>query len=88
MRTASTNICERMGRSQELSEFKRGTVIGCHLCNKSIHEISLLLNIPQSTVSGIITKWKHLGTTATQPQSERGQRMLKCAEVANCLQSQ
>ncbi|CAI9536526.1 unnamed protein product, partial [Staurois parvus] len=38
MQTASTNICERMGRSQELSEFKRGTVIGCHLCNKSIPE--------------------------------------------------
>ncbi|CAI9578014.1 unnamed protein product [Staurois parvus] len=47
MQTASTNICERMGRSQELSEFKYETVIGCHLCNKSIHETSLLLNIPQ-----------------------------------------
>ncbi|CAI9578781.1 unnamed protein product, partial [Staurois parvus] len=66
-----------MGRSQELSEFKRGTVIGCHLCNKSIREISLLLNIPRSTVSGIIRKWKQLGTTATQPQSEKGQGMLK-----------
>ncbi|CAI9541372.1 unnamed protein product [Staurois parvus] len=95
MQTASTNICERMGRSQELSEFKCGTVIGCHLCKKSIRDISLLLNIPRSTVSGIITKWKQLGTTATLPQSgrprkmtERDQRMLKCAEVANCLQSQ
>ncbi|CAI9618757.1 unnamed protein product [Staurois parvus] len=58
-----------MGLSQELSEFKRGTVIGCHLCNKSILEISLILNILQSTVSGIITKWKQLGKTATQPQS-------------------
>ncbi|CAI9550702.1 unnamed protein product [Staurois parvus] len=48
MQTASTNICERMGRSQELIEFKRGIVIGCHLCNKSIHDISLLLNIPRS----------------------------------------
>ncbi|CAI9559447.1 unnamed protein product [Staurois parvus] len=66
MQTASTNICERMGRSQELSEFKRGTVIGYHLCNKSICKISLLLNIPRSTVSSIITKWKQLGTTATQ----------------------
>ncbi|CAI9564956.1 unnamed protein product [Staurois parvus] len=47
MQTASTNICERMGRSQELSEFKHGTVIGCHLYNKSIREISLLLNIPR-----------------------------------------
>ncbi|CAI9576190.1 unnamed protein product, partial [Staurois parvus] len=76
MQTASTNICERMGRSQELSEFMRGTMIGCHLCNKSIHEISLLLNIPRSTVCGIIIKWKQLETTATQPQSELGQRML------------
>ncbi|CAI9587145.1 unnamed protein product [Staurois parvus] len=58
MQTASTNICERMGCSQELSESKRGTVIGCHLCNKSICKISLLLNIPRPAVSGIITKWK------------------------------
>ncbi|CAI9598513.1 unnamed protein product [Staurois parvus] len=56
-----------MGLSQELSEFKCGTVIGCHLCNKSIHEMSLLLNITRSAVSGIVTKWKQLGTTATQP---------------------
>ncbi|CAI9570884.1 unnamed protein product [Staurois parvus] len=85
MQTASTNICERMGRSQELSELKRGTVIGCHLCNKSIRDISLLLNIPRSTVSGIVTKQKQLrSATATQPPSgrpckmtERGQRMLK-----------
>ncbi|CAI9580980.1 unnamed protein product [Staurois parvus] len=84
MQTVSTNFCERMGHSQELSEFKHGTVIGCHLCNKFLHEISLLLNIPLSTISGIITKWKQLGTTATQPLSgrprkmtEQGQRMLK-----------
>ncbi|CAI9615757.1 unnamed protein product [Staurois parvus] len=65
MKTAATNICERMGRSQELSEFKSGTVIDCHLCNKSILEVSLPLNITRSTVSGIIAKWKQLGTTAT-----------------------
>ncbi|CAI9621309.1 unnamed protein product, partial [Staurois parvus] len=85
MQTASTNICERMGRSQELSEFKCGTVIGSHLCSKSIREISLLLNMPRSALSGIITKWKQLGTTATQPRSGRprkmtdwSQCMLKC----------
>ncbi|CAI9611162.1 unnamed protein product [Staurois parvus] len=37
------------------------------LCNKSIHDIFLLLNIPRSTVSDIITKWKQLGTTGTWP---------------------
>ncbi|CAI9572010.1 unnamed protein product [Staurois parvus] len=54
------------------------------LCNKSIRDISLLLNIPQSIISGIITKWKQLGPAATQPRSgrpckmtERGQSMLK-----------
>ncbi|CAI9590380.1 unnamed protein product, partial [Staurois parvus] len=77
MQTASTNICERMGRSQELSEFKSGTVIGCHLCKKSIREISLLSNIPQSTVRGIITKWKQLGTTASQPPSGRPRKMME-----------
>ncbi|CAI9616278.1 unnamed protein product [Staurois parvus] len=47
--------------------------------------MSLLLNTPQSSVSGIITKWKQLGITATQPLSggphkmtEQGQHMLKC----------
>ncbi|CAI9569484.1 unnamed protein product, partial [Staurois parvus] len=46
MQSTCRNICEKMGCSQELSEFKHGTVIDCHLYNKSIHEISLLLNIP------------------------------------------
>ncbi|CAI9609222.1 unnamed protein product, partial [Staurois parvus] len=71
-----------MGHSQELSEFKRGTVIGCHLCNMSIREISLLLNIPQSAVSGIITKWKQLGTAATQPPSGRPHKM---TEWGKCM---
>ncbi|CAI9537151.1 unnamed protein product [Staurois parvus] len=66
-----------MGHSQELSEFKRGTTIGCHLCNKSIHGISLLLNIPRPTVSGIITKWKKMRTTTPQPRNEWGQFMLE-----------
>ncbi|CAI9622794.1 unnamed protein product, partial [Staurois parvus] len=61
------------------------TYIYERLCSKSICEISLLLNIPWSTFSGIINRWKQLGTTATQPRSgrpckmtEQGQCMLKC----------
>ncbi|CAI9570372.1 unnamed protein product [Staurois parvus] len=89
MQTASTNICERMGRYQELSEFKHGTVIGCHLCNNSICEISLLLNIPRSTVSFIITKWKHLGT-GTQCILKRTvcrNRQLSAESIAKDLQT-
>ena len=67
--------------SGNLKEFQCGTVIGCHLCNKSSREISLLLNIPQSTVSCIITKSKRLGTTATQPQSVRPRKIME-----RCLQ--
>ncbi|CAI9541890.1 unnamed protein product [Staurois parvus] len=51
------------------------TNIGERLCNKSIRDISWLLNIPHSPVSGIITKWKQLGTTATQPPSGRPRHM-------------
>lgn len=58
MATASTNICERMDHAQELSEFQCGAMVGCYLCNKSSSEISLLLNIPKSSVSGIKTTWK------------------------------
>ncbi|CAI9600660.1 unnamed protein product [Staurois parvus] len=77
-----------MGRSQELSEFKCGTVLGCHLCNKSILEFSLLLNIPQSTIKGITTKWKQLGTAA-QPQSGRPRKTtVSLTEVTNCLQNE
>ena len=75
MQTAFKNIWEGMGRSQELSGFQRGTVIVPHLCNKSSREVSSLLNIPQSAVSGVITKWKRLGTTAAQPRMLK--RMLK-----------
>ncbi|CAI9547697.1 unnamed protein product [Staurois parvus] len=45
------------------------------LCNKSICEISWLLNIPQSTVNDIITKWKQQGKTASQPRSSRPSKM-------------
>ncbi|CAI9594858.1 unnamed protein product, partial [Staurois parvus] len=47
--------------------------------------------MPWSTVRGIITTWKQLRTTTTQPRSgrprkmtERGQRMLKCTVRRSC----
>ncbi|CAI9583429.1 unnamed protein product [Staurois parvus] len=56
-------------------------MIGCNLCNKSIREISLLLSISQSTVSGNITMWKQLGTTATQSRSGRPHKITAHAEA-------
>ena len=46
------------------SDFQRGTVIGSHLSKKSVRQISTLLELPRSTVSVIIVKWKRLGTRA------------------------
>ncbi|CAI9617861.1 unnamed protein product [Staurois parvus] len=58
------------------------------LCNKSMCEISLLLNIPRITVSGIITKWEQLGTTATQPPSGRQRKMTERGQsIAKDLQT-
>lgn len=85
MQTASTSISERVSRSQELGEFHRGTVIGCHLCNKTRHEISSLLNIPQSAVSGFIKKkrgseWERerLSYKEVDRPEITGQRMQRC----------
>lgn len=47
--------CEKEWVSEQLSEFQRATMTGSHLCNKTSCHITLLLNILQSVVSGIIT---------------------------------
>jgi len=50
--------------------------------SQELSEISSQLNIPWSTVSGIITKWKQLGTTETQPRSGR---LHKITEWGQCM---
>nr|XP_019956705.1 PREDICTED: aminoacyl tRNA synthase complex-interacting multifunctional protein 1-like [Paralichthys olivaceus] len=64
-----------MGRSEELSDFQRGTVVGCHLCQKSVREISALLKLPRSTVSSVILKWKRGGITTALPRSGRPHKL-------------
>ncbi|XP_059198019.1 aminoacyl tRNA synthase complex-interacting multifunctional protein 1-like [Centropristis striata] len=84
----------RMGRSEELSDFQRGTVVGCHLCKKSVREISALLNLPRSTVSAVILKWKRGGITTALPRSgrphklkEEDRQVLERVALENCLPS-
>uniref|UniRef100_A0A6Q2YVE9 Receptor protein-tyrosine kinase n=1 Tax=Esox lucius TaxID=8010 RepID=A0A6Q2YVE9_ESOLU len=64
-----------VGHSEELREFKR--VIGCHFCQKSVHEMSLLLDLSRSTVSVVIVKWKRLGATTAKPRSGRPRKRAK-----------
>ena len=62
-----TNIGSRMALLKSSVTFKHGTVIGCHLSNKSLRQVSALLELPRSTVSAVIVKWKRLGATTAQP---------------------
>jgi len=61
---------------KELSDFERSTVIGCPLCHKSVREMSALLDVPRSTVSAIIVKWKRRGATTARPQSGRPRKLI------------
>ena len=61
--------------TEELSDCKRGTVIGCHLSNKSVCEMSALPELPRSTVGAVIVKWKGLGATTSQLRSGRPHKL-------------
>ncbi|CAK6958610.1 aminoacyl tRNA synthase complex-interacting multifunctional protein 1-like [Scomber scombrus] len=94
MEDICSNTGERMGRSEELSDFQRGTVVGCHLSKKSVREISALLNLPRSTVSAVILRWKRGGITTALPRSgrphklkEEDRQMLEQIAVEKCLPS-
>ncbi|XP_070768784.1 aminoacyl tRNA synthase complex-interacting multifunctional protein 1-like [Enoplosus armatus] len=88
----SPNACGRVGRGEELSDFQRGNVVGCHMCKKSVREISAMLNLPRSTVSAVILKWKRGGITTALPRSgrphklkEEDRQVLEKVALGNCL---
>lgn len=83
-----------MGRSRELSDFERGTVVGCYKCKKSVREIAALLDMPKSTVSAVILNWKRGGITTALPRSgrphklkEKHRQMLEKIALESCQPS-
>ncbi|GFY24234.1 hypothetical protein TNCV_1012831 [Trichonephila clavipes] len=73
-----------MNKSKELSELDRGSKVGCHLCGKSVREITDILQKPKSTVSDVIEKWKRRGSETAEKRTgrpkinvERSRRTLK-----------
>ncbi|GFU52893.1 hypothetical protein TNCV_1142101 [Trichonephila clavipes] len=60
-----------MSKSKELSEFDRGSIVGCRLCGKSVREISDILQKPKSTVSDIVMKWKRRGSETSEKRTSR-----------------
>ena len=77
MQSPETNIGTRMARTKELSDFHPGSVKRYHLSNKSVCQIYAMLELPRSTVSAVIVKWKHLGATTAQLQSGRLHKLTK-----------
>ncbi|GFV39595.1 regulator of chromosome condensation 2 [Trichonephila clavipes] len=73
-----------MNNSKELSEFDRGSIVGCHLCGKSVREIADILHKPKSTVNDVIVKWKRRGSEVAEKRigrpkilGERSRKALK-----------
>lgn len=66
VQSAFIKVCERRGRSKDLTEFE-GDI------EMRFQQVSLFnffpAGIPRSEVSGIIAKWKCLEVPATPPQS-------------------
>ena len=86
MQSPQTNIGSRMAllKTMAYSDFQCGPVKRCHLSNKSVCQISALLELPRSNVSAVIVRWKLLGATTAQQRSgrphkltERNRRVLK-----------
>ncbi|GFT37319.1 hypothetical protein TNCV_1127421 [Trichonephila clavipes] len=68
-----------MSKSKELSEFDRGSIVGCHLCGKSVRETADILQNPKSTVSVVIVKWKLRGSETAEKRTGRPKYLVNAA---------
>ena len=55
-----------MSNAKELCEFDYGSIVGFHLCGKSVREIVDILQKSKSIVSDVIVKWKSRGTETAE----------------------
>lgn len=83
-----------MAYRQELSEFDRGVIIGCHIAGLSNRAISATLRHPKSTVGDVIVKWKRHGVTSVPKRpgrpkklTDRDRRVLKRVVSSNRRQT-
>ena len=79
-----------MDRRRELTDAERGMIIGAHRFGHSTREISVKFEIPRSTVSDVIVKWKREGVIKCPPRpikptvlTERDRRCLKRVVKSN-----
>ncbi|GFV07080.1 transposable element Tcb1 transposase [Trichonephila clavipes] len=83
-----------MSKAKELSEFARESIVGCHLCGKSVREIADILQKPKSTLSNVIERWKRRvsetsekGTGRPKILDERSRGTLERIVKQNCKSS-
>jgi hypothetical protein len=89
VQSPKTNIGSRMAGTEELIDFQRGTVVGCHLPNKSVCPFISLLELPRSTVSAFTVKWKQQRLShkvVGQKSSQNGHTSAKAHSVYPRLQ--
>ena len=58
-----------MGKSKELSQDLRNQIVAKHENGIGYRRISQLLNLPVSTIGGIIRKWKQHHSTINRPRT-------------------
>ena len=59
----SASLLDIMGKSKEISQDLRKTIVDLHKSGSSMEEISKRLKVPGSSVQTIVRKDKHHGTT-------------------------
>ncbi|CDQ76082.1 unnamed protein product [Oncorhynchus mykiss] len=59
----SASLLDIMGKSKEISQDLRKTIVDLHKSGSSLGAISKRLKVPRSSVKTIVRKYKHHGTT-------------------------
>ena len=60
-----------MTKTQELTFFERGEIVGLHKGQYSPTDVSRSLNVPRTTINDVIRKWEEDGLTSPAPRSGR-----------------
>mgnify|MGYP003466449606 CR=1 len=60
-----------MALRKELTDFEKGVIYGCHLCNKSQSEIAQLTGHPKSTIDSFLRKYRSTYSHVNKERSGR-----------------